>query len=99
NIILETQPPNSPDLNVLVLGFFYSIQRLKDDFGVTNVREVVEATIEALTNPRRLWNVLGCKDDKNFRIPHLGINKAQRAGKLPQNARVDEEKYRISKAF
>ncbi|CAM9681344.1 unnamed protein product [Discosporangium mesarthrocarpum] len=43
----KTQPPNSPDLNVLGLSIFHSIQRLKDDFGVTNVRELVGATIEA----------------------------------------------------
>ncbi|CAN0467470.1 unnamed protein product [Discosporangium mesarthrocarpum] len=36
NIILETQPPNSPGLNVLDVGFFNSIQRLKDDFGTKN---------------------------------------------------------------
>ncbi|CAN0072765.1 unnamed protein product [Discosporangium mesarthrocarpum] len=47
NIILETQPPISPDLNALDLGFFHPIQQLKDDFGVTSVREVVEPTTEA----------------------------------------------------
>ncbi|CAN0313379.1 unnamed protein product [Discosporangium mesarthrocarpum] len=112
NIILETQPPSSPDLNVLELGFFHSIQRLKDDLGVSNVRELVKATIKALDEyPRetleRCWHclfalygeVLGCKGDNNFRIPHPGINKAQRAGKLSQNAWVDEEKYRIRKGF
>ncbi|CAN0504623.1 unnamed protein product, partial [Discosporangium mesarthrocarpum] len=30
-IILETQPSNSPDLNVNDLGFFHSIQQLKED--------------------------------------------------------------------
>ncbi|CAN0494988.1 unnamed protein product, partial [Discosporangium mesarthrocarpum] len=30
SIILETQPANSPDLNVNDLGFFHSIQQLKE---------------------------------------------------------------------
>ncbi|CAM9974454.1 unnamed protein product, partial [Discosporangium mesarthrocarpum] len=106
------QPPNLPDLNVLDLGLFHSIQRLKDDFGVTNVREVVEATIEAFDDyPRetleQCWyclfavygEVLGCKGDSNFSIPHPGINKAQGAGKLPQNAWVDEENTASGRLF
>ncbi|CAN0445670.1 unnamed protein product, partial [Discosporangium mesarthrocarpum] len=32
DIILETQPANSPDLNVNDLGFFNSIQQLKEDW-------------------------------------------------------------------
>ncbi|CAN0188374.1 unnamed protein product [Discosporangium mesarthrocarpum] len=59
-LIPETQPPNSPDLNVLDLGFFHSIQQLRDNFGVTNVGDLVEATIEALiTTPGRPWNGSG----------------------------------------
>ncbi|CAM9652655.1 unnamed protein product, partial [Discosporangium mesarthrocarpum] len=97
NIILETQSPNSPDLNILYLGFFRSIQRLKDDFGVTNVRELVEATIEAFDDyPRQTLKrcchclfdvygeVLGCKGDHNFTTPHPGINEVQRAGNCPK---------------
>ncbi|CAM9413706.1 unnamed protein product [Discosporangium mesarthrocarpum] len=48
NIELDTQLPNSPDLSVLDPGFFHFIPRLEDDLGVTNVRELVEATIKAL---------------------------------------------------
>ncbi|CAM9749740.1 unnamed protein product [Discosporangium mesarthrocarpum] len=43
NIILETQPANSPDLNVNALGFSHSIQQLKEDVGVTGGEELVEA--------------------------------------------------------
>ncbi|CAM9471641.1 unnamed protein product [Discosporangium mesarthrocarpum] len=47
-IAVETQPPNSPDLDVLDLSFVHSIQRLKDDVGVGTDGELVEATMEAL---------------------------------------------------
>ncbi|CAN0491718.1 unnamed protein product [Discosporangium mesarthrocarpum] len=35
SIILETQSSNSPDLNMNDLGFFHSIQQLKEDVGVS----------------------------------------------------------------
>ncbi|CAM9295504.1 unnamed protein product [Choristocarpus tenellus] len=47
SIFVESQPAKSPDLNVNNLGFFHSIQQLKEDVGVTNTEEVVEATMEA----------------------------------------------------
>ncbi|CAM9818196.1 unnamed protein product [Choristocarpus tenellus] len=31
DIVIETQPANSPDLNIIDLGFFHSIQQLKED--------------------------------------------------------------------
>ncbi|CAN0456032.1 unnamed protein product [Discosporangium mesarthrocarpum] len=47
SIILETQPANSPDLNVNDLGFFHSIQQLREDVGVSSPENLVEATMEA----------------------------------------------------
>ncbi|CAM9320721.1 unnamed protein product [Discosporangium mesarthrocarpum] len=47
SIILETQPANSPDLNVNNLIFFLSIQQLKEDVGVSSPEDLVEVTMEA----------------------------------------------------
>ncbi|CAM9176497.1 unnamed protein product [Discosporangium mesarthrocarpum] len=47
DITLETQPANSPDLNVNDLGFFHSIQQLKKDVEVINGKEPVDTTMEA----------------------------------------------------
>ncbi|CAM9867062.1 unnamed protein product [Discosporangium mesarthrocarpum] len=63
SIILETQPANSPDLNVNGLGLFHSIQQLKEDVGVSSREDLVEATIEAFdVYPRetlqRVWQSL-----------------------------------------
>ncbi|CAN0513082.1 unnamed protein product, partial [Discosporangium mesarthrocarpum] len=60
SIILETQPANSPDLNVSDPGFFHSIQQLKEDVGVSSPEDLVEATMEAFdVYPRetleRVW--------------------------------------------
>ncbi|CAM9450056.1 unnamed protein product [Discosporangium mesarthrocarpum] len=45
SIILETQPANSPDLNLNDLGFFHSIQQLKGDVGMSSPEDLVEATM------------------------------------------------------
>ncbi|CAM9953052.1 unnamed protein product, partial [Choristocarpus tenellus] len=87
---------NSPDLNINDLGLFPSIQQLKENVGVTNTEELVEATMEAFNVCRReilerVWyslfivysKVLGSKGDKVFKIPHLSKEKADNAGKLP----------------
>ncbi|CAM9339016.1 unnamed protein product [Discosporangium mesarthrocarpum] len=47
DIVIETQPANSPDLNVNDLGLFHSIQQLKKYVGVTTMQELVEATAAA----------------------------------------------------
>ncbi|CAM9248517.1 unnamed protein product, partial [Discosporangium mesarthrocarpum] len=111
SIILETQPGNSPDLNVNDLGFFHSIQQLKEDVGVSSPEDLVEATMEAFdVYPRetleRVWQslfvvlgeVLGYKGDNSYKLPHLGKDNLGRAEKLPVNGRADEEKYRVGKA-
>ncbi|CAN0368555.1 unnamed protein product, partial [Discosporangium mesarthrocarpum] len=102
SIILETQPVNSPDLNVNDLGFFHSIQQLKEDVGVSTPEDLVEATMEAFdVYPRealeRVWQslfavlgeVLGSKGDNSYKLPHLGKEDLGRAGKLPVNGGVD----------
>ncbi|CAM9411078.1 unnamed protein product, partial [Discosporangium mesarthrocarpum] len=113
SIILESRSANSPDLNVNDLGFFHSIQQLKEDVGVLSSPEnLVEAAVEALdVYPRetldRVWQslfavlgeVLGSNGDNGYKLPHLGKENLGRTGKLPVNGRVDEEKYRVGNAF
>ncbi|CAM9964274.1 unnamed protein product [Discosporangium mesarthrocarpum] len=66
---------------------------------------LVEATAEAFdVYPRdtleRVWQslstvygeVLGSKGDNVYKIPHLGKEKAEKEGKLPDNAPVDATK-------
>ncbi|CAN0056630.1 unnamed protein product, partial [Discosporangium mesarthrocarpum] len=111
SIILETQPANSPDLNVNDLGFFHSIQQLKEDVGVSS-EDLVEAIMESFdVYPRekleRVWQslfavlgqVLGSWGDNGYKLPHLGEENLGRTGKLPVNGRVDEEKYLVGNAF
>ncbi|CAN0478237.1 unnamed protein product [Discosporangium mesarthrocarpum] len=112
SIILETQPANSPDLNANDLRFFHSIQQLKEDVGASSPEDLVEATMEAFAvYPREtlerarqslfavLGEALGSKGDNSYKLPHLGKENLGRAGKLSVNGWVDEEKYRVGKAF
>ncbi|CAM9463790.1 unnamed protein product [Discosporangium mesarthrocarpum] len=82
DIVIEAQPANSPDLSVNDLKFFHSIQQLKEEVGVTNTQELVEATTEAFdVYPRetlkRVWQslfavcgeVLGSKGENVYKIP------------------------------
>ena len=43
DIRLRFQPPNSPDLNVLDLGFFRAIQSLQEQEVLGNINELVRA--------------------------------------------------------
>ncbi|CAN0136455.1 unnamed protein product, partial [Discosporangium mesarthrocarpum] len=47
DITLETQPANSPALNINDRGLFHHIQQLKEDVGVTSGEGLVEITMEA----------------------------------------------------
>ncbi|XP_074315560.1 uncharacterized protein LOC141651760 [Silene latifolia] len=47
NIKLTQQPANSPDLNILDLGFFRSIQSLQDEYPANTAEELVKNVIEA----------------------------------------------------
>ncbi|CAM9874669.1 unnamed protein product [Discosporangium mesarthrocarpum] len=112
SIILETQPANSPDLNAKDIGFFHSIQQLKEDVGVSSPEDLVEAIMEAFNvcpweTLERVWQslfavlgeVIGSEGYNSYKLPHLGKEDLVRTGKLLVNGRVDEEKYRVGKAF
>jgi hypothetical protein len=46
-ISLAKQPPNSPDLNILDLGFFCSIQSLQHTIAPASIAELIECTKNA----------------------------------------------------
>ena len=47
NIRLDCQPPNSPDFNVLDLGFFTSIQSLQHQSCPTNTNDLIKSVEDA----------------------------------------------------
>lgn len=112
NIKLQFQPPNSPDLNVLDLGYFRSIDTILDQAASRKLEDlitVVTTSFTALT-PEKLNNVfLTCqsvmgevlkqKGGNNFKIPHMGKSSLARLGRLPDNVGVSQEVYQEAKTF
>ncbi|ETV70187.1 hypothetical protein H257_14220 [Aphanomyces astaci] len=96
------QPPNSPDMNVLDLGFFRAIQTLQERHNCLTVQDVVAATEAAcnevsmetldsnfMTLQSCLQEVIKATGDNNYKIPHMGKKKLALAGKLPETIACD----------
>ncbi|XP_074302848.1 uncharacterized protein LOC141636453 [Silene latifolia] len=102
NIQLVQQPPNSPDLNVLDLGFFRAIQSLKtlsnsyklDELvgAVTttfNNLEVIKLNYVFITMQGCMLEVLQLRGYNKYKIPHMHKSKLAKEGRLPQYLQAD----------
>lgn len=106
------QPPNSPDTNILDLGFFNSIQSLQDrttprtvDELVAEVKRAFDAQAPATLG--KVWTTLQAvlqeimlaKGDNTFKLPHLGKDKAASAGTpLPRELPCSPEAWASAQA-
>ncbi|XP_057526369.1 uncharacterized protein LOC130805603 [Amaranthus tricolor] len=101
---LVQQPPTSPDMNVLDLGFFRSIQSLQHKKSTYNYAQLVNAVSAAFDNlqPNTLkyvWITLqACKVEVikklggiDYDIPHMRKSKLAREGRLPHCLGVQKE--------
>ena len=92
---LYTQTPNSPDINLLDLGFFQAIQSFNNALP-KNEAELIQSVQDAYENyPRhklnRMWLTLqSCFNqiilhhgDNNYSIEHISKAKLERQGQLP----------------
>lgn len=105
DIRMRCQPPNSPDMNVLDLGFFSSLQSLQFKKRSRSIQQLVNHVEQAFTElePRKLnkvfltlqavLNAAMCVGGGNgFRIPHMGNNSIERTfGRLPDSIECDPE--------
>ncbi|KAH0678103.1 hypothetical protein KY284_019188 [Solanum tuberosum] len=96
DIRLCFQPPNSPDLNVLDLGFFRAIQSLQYQKAPSNVDELVKAVERSfdemkveqlnhvfLTLQSCMIEVMKDNGGNNYKVPHLNKNTLEREDNLP----------------
>lgn len=96
NIVLIQQPPNSPDMNILDLCFFRSIQSLTDCRAPKNIRELMEAVREEFENyevdklAKSFLTLQSClretmkkQGGNGYDIPHMGKDKRLQEGRLP----------------
>ena len=97
NIKLQTQPPKSPDLNVLDLSFFRALQSHQWRSGfANNINELVAqvqlafVTFESrkldfafLTLQHCIDDILAIQGDNNYSIRHVGKQRMLADGTLP----------------
>ncbi|KAJ0390587.1 hypothetical protein P43SY_010266 [Pythium insidiosum] len=110
---IHPQPANSPDFNVLDLGFFASLQSLQHRKKARSIEELVDNVDEAfrelpMTNIDRVFltlqSVLQASMDvdggNKYLIPHLGKDKlVQGNGLLPPSLKCSGRVFRKAEAF
>eukprot|EP00904_Undaria_pinnatifida_P000354 jgi/Undpi1/10319/HiC_scaffold_28.g12770.m1 len=107
DIRLINQPPNSPDTNILDLGFFASIQSLQDRTRAKTIDDLlheVELAWAASDSGKlgKVWTslqacleqILLCDGDNIYKLPHLRKDTAARRGTpIPWRYPVSEEAW------
>ncbi|CAN0422202.1 unnamed protein product, partial [Ascophyllum nodosum] len=106
DIRMINQPANSPDTNVLDLGFFRSVQSLQDRTTPRNIGDLVKAVKDAWNDDppdvlNRVWlSLQACLEqimlaggDNDYKISHLRKGRLQDAGTLPWSLECSEEAW------
>lgn len=109
NMTISNQPPNSPDFNVLDLGFFNSIQSLQQQKRMTGVDELIKAVEESywsqeiatLENVWLTWQKsmecsLLAEGSNKYQLPHMGKARLRSRGQLPKTIRVCDEAIQVA---
>ena len=102
NVGLYTQAANSPDVNLLDLGFFRAIQSFND--AAPKNEELIQSVQVAYMNyPRKRLNrtwltlhsvfnqIILCNGDNDYNIKHLSKEKLKQTGQLPNVLDVVDE--------
>ncbi|XP_042032989.1 uncharacterized protein LOC121779679 [Salvia splendens] len=106
---LISQPPNSPDTNVLDLGYFRAIQSLQDDKMATSVDDLLRNVFNSfeelspqtlnrvfITLQSCLTAILQVHGKNDYKIPHMNKNRLERTEGLPLQFHVEEGLVRES---
>ncbi|XP_057426190.1 uncharacterized protein LOC130719589 [Lotus japonicus] len=102
DIRLMCQPPNSPDLNVLDLGFFSAIQSLQHKEAPKTMDDLVSAVVRSfeafsaiqsnkifLTLQSCMIEIMKTKGSFEYKVPHINKAMLQREGRLPMQLKCD----------
>mmetsp|Transcript_19480 Transcript_19480/g.28658 ORF Transcript_19480/g.28658 Transcript_19480/m.28658 type:complete len:180 (-) Transcript_19480:8-547(-) len=103
NVQLVCQPPNSPDMNMLDLGYFNAIQSLQHKAAPQNIDELILAVYESfkalhwskLNNIflmlQKVMEVCILHDGRNdYKLPHMSKHKLENLGQLPMSIKVGQ---------
>ena len=96
DIRLRCQPPNSPDMNVLDLGYFRSMEALQQKDPNSNIDGLIKAAQSAfedldartlnktfLSFQERMKETMRLNGSNKCKIPHMRKNALESEGKLP----------------
>ncbi|KAI5382333.1 uncharacterized protein LOC127110547 [Lathyrus oleraceus] len=102
DIQLTCQPPNSPDLNVLDLGFFNAIQSLQQKEPVKSIDELVGAVQKAFdefstvqsnkifsTLQSCMIEIMKINGSNKYKIPHMKKDMLYKQGGIPVQMSCD----------
>ena len=95
---IYSQPPNSPDLNVLDLGFFYSLQSIVARERTRNKGHLIEAVKKEfneypqskinrvfLSLQMAMQEVVLCYGGNEYKLKHMSKTQLERNGHLPMS--------------
>ena len=112
DLIVETQPAQSPDLNLCDLSIFASLQAQQRRKRTTTVKGLVDAVAAVWAaydwqTIERAWFVLfgvydlilQCEGDNKFKMPHNGVRDRQSKGLFSRYAPANAAFVRLAKAF
>ena len=101
NLQIVQQPANSPDLNVLDLGYFTAIQSLQHQASPQNIDELISevyVSFECLhwsklndifLTLQKVMEICIIHDGmNNYKIPHMSKRKLEALGELPMSIKV-----------
>ena len=104
NMQIISQPPNSPDFNILDLGFFNSIQSIQYKENPQTIDELIASVEDAywsepiyttdfifLTLMQTMEQTMLAKGKNNYKLQHMGKERLLRSGELPRTIRCSDE--------
>ena len=112
NISFIFQPPNSPDLNILDLGFFNSIQSIQYQQSPKNIDELIEVVQKAfqdvtttstdnvfLSLQMAMESIMNCGGKNNYKLSHMCKDKLRLEGRLPVSIRCNVDAVSVAKGI
>jgi hypothetical protein len=111
NITFVNQPPNSPDTNVLDLGYFNAIQSLQQRKHTNSIPELVKAVEDSfvelgrhtlnkvfLTHQQCLEQIILYGTGNDYKLPHTGKERLLRQCQLPVSIGVTSQDSAVATA-
>ena len=112
---LDQQPPNSPDMNVLDIGFFNAIQSLQQQQSQRTIDDLIAAVVKSFQTMnastldkvfitlQKVMELIILHDGSNaYKLPHLGKDSLLRRGMLRTTIPVSQvliEKLEVNRTI